>query len=209
MAGIENTAASSRLIKDVLNALLMLGVIIPPALITAHLWRVCPALALGDEALPAPSGASWAEVLERSLVQIQSEDGPGTALACELFLDQPLLLVNLLYFVVVDVGFYIIYLLQASTWLIDPHWQLIPMSIAAFWFTHPDSASNAAEAVSLASWAVHPRALLALVLVYAWGFRLLHNCEFTVDQKGIDNFQVRTNRSCRQVRHTYFKSTAA
>ena len=43
---------------------------------------------------------------------------------------------------VVDIGFYTIYLLQQSTWLIDPHWQLIPMSIAMYWSTHPDAGSS-------------------------------------------------------------------
>ena len=45
-----------------------------------------------------------------------------------LYIGHPLLFLNLVYFVVVDVGFYAIYLVQRSTWLIDPHWQLIPMS---------------------------------------------------------------------------------
>ena len=47
---------------------------------------------------------------------------------CELYIGHPLLFLNLVYIVVVDVGFYVIYLVQRSTWLIDPHWQLIPMS---------------------------------------------------------------------------------
>jgi len=70
---------------------------------------------------------------------------------------------------VVDVGFYFIYLLQNSTWLIDPHWQLIPMSIAAFWYTHPDASPISTNQ------AMHPRAHLTLALVMLWGLRLLHN----------------------------------
>jgi steroid 5-alpha reductase family enzyme len=74
------------------------------------------------------------------------------------------LFVNLVYLLVVDLGFYLIYLLQGSTWLIDPHWQLIPQSIAAFWFTHPSSGS-----------ASHPRAMITMALLNVWAFRLLHN----------------------------------
>ena len=76
----------------------------------------------------------------------------------------PFLFVNLVYILVVDIGFYIIYLLQGSTWLIDPHWQLIPQSIAAFWFTHPNSQG-----------ASHPRALITMAFLNVWAFRLLHN----------------------------------
>ena len=47
---------------------------------------------------------------------------------------------------------------HAGTWLIDPHWQLIPMSIATFWFTHPD-ATDPADTEK------HPRAAIALGLV--------------------------------------------
>lgn len=162
-ARTSHATHSGRAWADALNALLMLGVIVPPALLTAQLRRICPALGLA-----AAARGTWAEMLERVLRQLWHERGLSEGLVCEIYLGQPLLLVNLLYFAVVDVGFYLIYLLQGSTWLIDPHWQLIPMSIAAFWFVHPDASSGDA---------VRPRAIIALGLVYLWGFRLLHNCE--------------------------------
>ena len=93
----------------------------------------------------------------------QSDD----AVACTVYVDRPVLFVNLVYFVVVDVGFYVIYLLQSSTWLIDPHWQLLPTSIALFYYSHPHAAASPDGH--------HPRALLTLVLVLVWAARLLHN----------------------------------
>ena len=153
-----------RAVADALNALLMLGVIVPPALLTGHLRHACPAANIG---VAAATNEPWIEALGRILQHLQHEGSLSEPLLCGLYLQQPLLLVNLIYFVVVDVGFYLIYLLQGSTWLIDPHWQLIPMSIAAFWFSHPDATTGGV---------MHPRAIIALGLVYLWGFRLLHNC---------------------------------
>ena len=48
-------------------------------------------------------------------------------------------------------------MIQGSTWLIDPHWQLIPVCIALFFWTHPD-----------VGWGVHPRAYVCLGLVLVW-----------------------------------------
>ncbi len=162
------SSGTGRALQDALNALLMLGVILPPALLTAQLRHICPSTQDVHLRTARDLDSTWAGTLERVVQQVRHEGGPSEAMLCELYLEQPLLLINLVYFVVVDVGFYLIYLLQSSTWLIDPHWQLIPMSIAAFWVSHPHATPNDA---------VHPRALLALGLVYLWGFRLLHNCK--------------------------------
>ena len=49
--------------------------------------------------------------------------------------------------------------------LIDPHWQLIPVCIAAFFFSHPDAASSAH----------HHRAYISLAFILTWAARLFHN----------------------------------
>eukprot|EP00931_Biecheleriopsis_adriatica_P051418 TRINITY_DN29818_c0_g1_i1.p1 TRINITY_DN29818_c0_g1~~TRINITY_DN29818_c0_g1_i1.p1 ORF type:complete len:373 (-),score=48.48 TRINITY_DN29818_c0_g1_i1:177-1247(-) len=82
---------------------------------------------------------------------------------CSIYLEQPVTSVNIGYFVMVDVLFWVIYLLQGSAWLIDPYWTLIPVMIALFYFTHPSSSMS------------HPRALFALALVVVWSARLTHN----------------------------------
>jgi len=89
--------------------------------------------------------------------------------SCHVYLHHPFLFVNLLYFVVVDLGFWAIYLAQGSTWLIDPHWQFIPMCIAFFYYSHP-GADTAAHTT-----APNSRAWIAMVLVLVWAGRLLHN----------------------------------
>lgn len=142
-----------RSLKNALNAMLMVGVIIPPALVIARLQSACPSNA---QAAREPSmGLTW---LRLSPALFSSGN------VCELYTSHPLLFVNLLYLIVVDIGFYIIYVIQASTWLIDPHWQLIPICIALFWFTHPDSQSG-----------THPRAWVTMLLMLLWAVRLLHN----------------------------------
>ena len=134
----------------------MVGVAVPPLVLVARLRRYCQA---GGE--DRTNYGSSAFALVSSLATSPSSFlAPGAA-SCELYLSHPVAFVNLLYFLVVDVGFYLVYVLQASTWLIDPHWQLIPVAIAAFWFTHPDSGGD--------------RAVLSLGLVVLWAARLLHN----------------------------------
>lgn len=140
----------------------MIGVCIPPAIFVSNMSRHCPS------SMPSSAGVSTLGLVRRWLVSGASGFTATPApILCEVYHFYPNLLVNILYFVVVDVGFYLIYICQRSTWLIDPHWQLIPVCIALFWFTHPDSVGIGAPR--------HPRAWLALLLLLTWGVRLLHN----------------------------------
>jgi len=52
-------------------------------------------------------------------------------------LHHPIATVNFLFFVNVDLLFFVIALAQRSAWLIDPYWTLIPLFIAAFYAFHP------------------------------------------------------------------------
>ncbi len=127
----------------------MLGVMVPPALLVARLRDV--------------GGGGMCRHLDGGGAAAGGDRPEVARLLCYYYRDRPFVFLNLLYVAVVDVGFWAIYLLQGSTWLIDPHWQWIPMQVALFWFTHPAANQD------------HPRAIAALVLVMVWGARLLHN----------------------------------
>lgn len=130
--------------SDVVNFVICFGVCIPPAFLLYHLLSRCPTANHDD-----------------------LDEKPVEAQICDIFLNQPVLFVNLVYFVWVDIGFYLIYLLQESTWLIDPHWQLLPVCISLFYFFHPEATTFDGHK--------HPRAYISLVLVLIWATRLLHN----------------------------------
>ena len=143
------------------NFLLMIGVCIPPAVFVLNLRQHCPSSAPTED-------FSMTELLRRWFESAPSGFTAAPApILCETYRSYPNLCVNLLYFVVVDVGFYVIYLCQGSTWLIDPHWQLIPVCIAFFFFTHPDASGVAATR--------HPRSWLLLGGILTWAARLMHN----------------------------------
>jgi steroid 5-alpha reductase family enzyme len=151
--------------RSLANFLLMVGVCVPPALYVAVLHRRCPA----ETPTSGESGLALARQWLAALpADASSMFAPPSSVACDVYASHPRLCVNLIYFVVVDVGFYLIYLLQGSTWLIDPHWQLIPVCISLFFFSHPDAGWD--EGVPQ-----HPRAYLVLGLLLVWATRLMHN----------------------------------
>ena len=82
---------------------------------------------------------------------------------CDFALQHPVAMVNALFFINVCVIFWIISLVQRSTWLIDPYWTIIPILIAHFYATHP-----LAEADPI-------RSELVLAIVWIWGVRLTVN----------------------------------
>ncbi|PNW80625.1 hypothetical protein CHLRE_07g325450v5 [Chlamydomonas reinhardtii] len=82
---------------------------------------------------------------------------------CALGYQQPLLAVNLMFFLNIDVLFWAISLLQGSTWLIDPFWQIAPMMIGLFYQFHPLAVA-------------HPlRSRLAMGLLWIWAVRMTHS----------------------------------
>jgi len=76
---------------------------------------------------------------------------------------QPLAAVNFIFLVNVCVLFWIINLIQGSTWLIDPYWTFIPVLINTFYNLHPSATSSTS-----------PRALVSSTLVWAWAYRLTY-----------------------------------
>ena len=145
---------------DAVNAVLMLGVMVPPALLVQQHRAVCGGAEGGAaDAAGNPLGTAGQVVSEWVTGGVRHDDSAS----CDMYLHRPFWFVNLLYLVVVDLGFWAIYLAQGSTWLIDPHWQFIPMCISFFYYSHPTAAQG------------HPRAWIAQTLVLVWAGRLLHN----------------------------------
>jgi len=74
----------------------------------------------------------------------------------------PLFLINFVFFINVDIIFYIIGLLQRSFWLIDPYWTLFPSIFGLIWASHPMAVVNA-------------RTIVANILTLIWAIRLTHS----------------------------------
>lgn len=75
----------------------------------------------------------------------------------------PLLLANVLFFLNVDVLFWLVGLLLSNHWLIDLYWTVIPVMLLHYYRGHPASVADAA------------RSAVAVALTWAWSARLTHN----------------------------------
>ena len=76
----------------------------------------------------------------------------------------PFTVVNVLFFLNVCVGFWVVGLLQRSFWLIDPYWSIIPPLIAHFYRLHASTLAT-----------VSARGDLMLIIVWIWSIRLTHS----------------------------------
>lgn len=74
----------------------------------------------------------------------------------------PLGLMNLIFFLNVDIFFYLIGIFQKSFWLIDPYWSIIPPVFAVMWRAHPLAVQST-------------RGDVAMVLTFIWGIRLTYS----------------------------------
>ena len=83
--------------------------------------------------------------------------------AAAFLLHNPLVTVNLLFFVNVCIGFWLVALVQRSSWLIDPYWTLLPPLMGLFFWAHPLAVETNA------------RTVLALSLLGIWSARLTYN----------------------------------
>jgi len=75
----------------------------------------------------------------------------------------PLVYVNVVFMLNVCILFWLISLVQKSTWLIDPYWTFIPPMIAIYYAFHPLARGDAT------------RSNVTLGLVCAWATRLTHS----------------------------------
>jgi steroid 5-alpha reductase family enzyme len=108
------------------NLALALWVPIPAFVFTIALFRW-----FEGAPIPADPGLEWPGSLDE---------------AAALLLHHPLLTANLLFFVFVDLQFWLIALVQRSSWLIDPYWTLLPPLLAWLYLAHPMATPDPARA---------------------------------------------------------------
>lgn len=75
----------------------------------------------------------------------------------------PLLLANILFFLNVNLLFWLIALVQSTHWMIDLYWTVIPVLLLHYYATHPLAQFN-----TLRSWVV-------ILLTWVWSLRLTHS----------------------------------
>ena len=116
--------------------------------------------------IPAVAGARWL-FARFDPTNLPVDPGWGgiasVDTAAAFLLQHPIVCVNVLFFLNVCVLFWLLSLVQRSTWLIDPYWTLIPLFIAGFYCAHP-----LADPEPL-------RSGLAWLVLVAWSVRLTHN----------------------------------
>lgn len=156
--GVARKVSAVRPLFTILNGILLVVVALPAIAFDWYLIRICT---IGNTAL-------FGKTAEQSLLA----DGAYVAFfkklltptgLCEIGLYHPILTVNIIFFLNVNVLFWIISLFQQSTWLIDPYWTIIPVMIAHFYQTHPLAVSDPT------------RGAILLVMVWIWSVRLTHS----------------------------------
>ncbi|PIA40875.1 hypothetical protein AQUCO_02400140v1 [Aquilegia coerulea] len=75
----------------------------------------------------------------------------------------PFLLANLLFFININLFFWIIGLLQSCHWMIDLYWTVIPVMLSHYYATHPFAKHNL--------W----RSNVVILLTWLWSIRLTHS----------------------------------
>jgi steroid 5-alpha reductase family enzyme len=129
--------------RNLLNVALTLWVSVPAIVCAIVLFRWFPA-----GSTPPDPGLVW----------------PGSPdQAAALLLHHPVLTANLFFFLFVDLQFWIIALVQRSSWLIDPYWTLLPPLLALFYIAHPLADPD------------ETRATLSIAILLIWSLRLTWN----------------------------------
>jgi steroid 5-alpha reductase family enzyme len=129
--------------RNLLNVAVTLWVAVPPVVCALVLFRWFPA-----GSLPADPGLAWPSSMDE---------------AAALLLHHPILAANLFFFLFVDIQFWVIALLQRSSWLIDPYWTLLPPLLAFFYLGHPLAQPDGT------------RALISTSILLVWFLRLTFN----------------------------------
>ena len=138
--------------KNIGNAILTALVLVPSLVAVRYLYTQCDQSA--DDSYMTPLF---------SMVGLY-EQAPTASAMCDFAMTRPVSLANLLFFLNVTVGFWVIGLLQRSFWLIDPYWTILPPLLGHLYQLHP-------HAVAASSW----RSWLTLGLLWVWSARLTHS----------------------------------
>ncbi|XP_074263495.1 uncharacterized protein C594.04c-like [Silene latifolia] len=75
----------------------------------------------------------------------------------------PFLVTFVLYFLNINVLFWVIANLQSNHWMIDPYWPAIPVMLVYYYATHPTSSYN--------PW----RSKIVIIMTSLWSLRMSHN----------------------------------
>jgi len=136
-----------------------------------NFWNACilvavaiPAIWLGYLVCTQPPGGPASEPLQNPQ-DVSGWLSAAVDLNCwlKLGMQQPLIFVNLVLLLNVDLLFWLIALVQGTTWLIDPYWTFIPVLILTFYAHHPLASSN--------PW----RGVVASSILRTWAVRLTHS----------------------------------
>mmetsp|Transcript_17909 Transcript_17909/g.50452 ORF Transcript_17909/g.50452 Transcript_17909/m.50452 type:complete len:448 (+) Transcript_17909:3-1346(+) len=140
-----------RCLLNIGNAILMVLAGVP--LVLAYYWFLenCDS-----------EGVSPAErPLEGAVFDLQTLTTPEAV--CEYGIRYPAAFANVLFFFGICVLFWILNIVQGSTWLIDPYWTFIPVMLAVYYRLHPTGEADL------------QRGRMAMVAILTWSARLTHS----------------------------------
>eukprot|EP01091_Cochliopodium_minus_P015434 TRINITY_DN5495_c0_g1_i1.p1 TRINITY_DN5495_c0_g1~~TRINITY_DN5495_c0_g1_i1.p1 ORF type:complete len:369 (+),score=64.23 TRINITY_DN5495_c0_g1_i1:3-1109(+) len=130
-------------LSNILNSILLIVTAIPASYFMDYLTNECTKLTFNRE---------------YQLAEIFSKEG-----FCYVGLYRPFLTLNISFFVFVNITFWILSILQKSTWLIDPYWTIIPVMMNYFFVYHPNLHAN------------YYRSTISLLIIWLWSIRLTHS----------------------------------
>ena len=138
---VHRTTMQQSPVLNAVNAVLVVAVALPAVLATRALIQHCDI-------------AEHTERIDPSALELS--DLWSKDLYCRLYLLHPISYVNVVFFFNVCVLFWLISLVQKSTWLIDPYWTIIPPLINLCYMYHPLTQAD------------EHRQLISFALVMVW-----------------------------------------
>eukprot|EP00030_Apusomonadida_sp_AF-17_P006746 a685827_81.p1 GENE.a685827_81~~a685827_81.p1 ORF type:complete len:363 (+),score=130.97 a685827_81:31-1089(+) len=144
--------------RNALNFALIFAVALPAVLFTSSMSASCEC---------QTSAINFAFTARAQCTVAAGISSPNAEFLCQAASLHPLALLSVIFLLNVSVLFWLVSLVQGSTWLIDPYWTLCPPLCVAFLAVHPQIAPVAAL--------THPRVFNALLLLVLWSVRLTHS----------------------------------